>query len=147
MAGIFKAYDIRGLYPQELDERTAYAIGYHLRAILDEDDLARGGKVVVSHDMRASSPRLAAALSDGLRTAGLGVVHIGLATTPMNYFAIGHLRCSAGVQTTASHNPSAYNGFKLSRRDAIRSPARPGSAGWRNWWRLNRRRIPSLPRP
>jgi len=119
MAGIFKAYDIRGLYPQELDERTAYAIGYHLRAILDEDDLARGGKVVVSHDMRASSPRLAAALADGLRTAGLGVVHIGLATTPMNYFAIGHLRCSAGVQTTASHNPSAYNGFKLSRRDAI----------------------------
>ncbi len=119
MAGIFKAYDIRGLYPEELDERTAFAVGYHLRAILDEDDLARGGNVVVSHDMRSSSPRLAAALADGLRTAGLGVVHIGLATTPMNYFAIGHLRCSAGVQTTASHNPAAYNGFKLSRRDAI----------------------------
>ncbi len=119
MAGIFKAYDIRGLYPGELDERTAYAVGYHFRSILDEEDLARGGRVVVSHDMRASSPRLAAALSDGLRTAGLGVVHIGLATTPMNYFAIGHLGCSGGVQTTASHNPAAYNGFKLSRRDAI----------------------------
>ena len=119
MAGIFKAYDIRGLYPSELDEKTAYAVGYHFRAILDEEDLARGGRVVVSHDMRASSPRLAAALSDGLRTAGLGVVHIGLATTPMNYFAIGHLGCSGGIQTTASHNPAAYNGFKLSRRDAI----------------------------
>jgi phosphomannomutase len=119
MAGIFKAYDIRGLYPSQLDERLAYAIGYHFRGILEADDLVRGSTVVVSHDMRDSSPRLAAALGDGLRTAGLGVVQIGLATTPMNYFAIGSLRASGGIQVTASHNPAGYNGFKLSRRDAI----------------------------
>ncbi len=119
MAGVFKAYDIRGLYPQELDENLAYAVGYHYRAILDEDDLGRGGQVVVSRDMRSSSPRLVAALCDGLRTAGLGVIDIGLATTPMNYFAVGALGASGGIQVTASHNPAGYNGFKLSRRDAI----------------------------
>lgn len=119
MAGVFKAYDVRGLYPQELDENLAYAVGYHYRAILDADDLARGARVVVSRDMRSSSPRLVAALSDGLRTAGLGVIDIGLATTPMNYFAVGALEASGGIQVTASHNPAAYNGFKLSRRGAI----------------------------
>ncbi|MGE5235556.1 MAG: phosphomannomutase/phosphoglucomutase [Acidobacteriota bacterium] len=119
MSGVFKAYDVRGIYPDEIDERLAYAIGYHFSSILDGEDLARGRRVVVSHDMRDSSPRLAAALCDGLRTAGLGVVHIGLATTPMNYFAIGSLKTSAGIQVTASHNPARYNGLKLSRRDAI----------------------------
>jgi phosphomannomutase len=119
MAGVFKAYDIRGVYPTEVDEALAFAVGYHFRGILDDEDLARGHRVVVSHDMRPTSPKLAAALCDGLRTAGLGVVHIGLATTPMNYFAIGHLGVSGGIQVTASHNPAEYNGFKMSRRDAI----------------------------
>ncbi len=119
MAGIFKAYDVRGIYPSEIDEGIAYAIGYHLRGILEPEDLACGERVVVSHDMRASSLPLAAALCDGLRTAGLGVVHIGLATTPMNYFAVGSLGTAAGVQVTASHNPAKYNGLKFSRRDAI----------------------------
>ena len=97
----------------------AYAIGYHFRGILDSADLACGERVVVSHDMRASSLPLSAALSDGLRTAGLGVIHIGLATTPMNYFAIGSLGAAGGIQVTASHNPAHYNGCKLSRREAI----------------------------
>ena len=119
MAGVFKAYDVRGVYPSELDEKLAYAIGYHLRGILDEEDLQRGARVVVSRDMRASSVPLAAALAEGLRAGGLGVVDIGLATTPMNYFAIGHLRTSGGIQVTASHNPARYNGLKFSRRDAI----------------------------
>ena len=119
MGGVFKAYDVRGVYPSEIDENLSYAIGYHFREILDADDMARGGQVVVSHDMRDSSPRLAASLCDGLRTAGLGVVHIGLATTPMNYFATGFLAASAGIQVTASHNPAKYNGLKFSRRDAI----------------------------
>lgn len=119
MAGVFKAYDIRGLYPEQLDEDLAYKIGFHFRAILDGEDLARGGTVVLSTDMRESSVPLAAALTSGLRTAGLDVVEIGLATTPMNYFAVGHLGASAGIQVTASHNPAQYNGFKLSRRDAI----------------------------
>ncbi len=119
MAGVFKAYDIRGLYPGEVDERLGFEVGYNFRTILEEEDLACGERVVVSHDMRPSSPKLAAALCDGLRTSGLGVVHIGLATTPMNYFAIGHLGTSGGIQVTASHNPAAYNGFKMSRRTAI----------------------------
>ena len=119
MAGVFKAYDVRGVYPSELDEKLAYAIGYHFRGILDEEDLQRGARVVVSRDMRASSVPLAAALAEGLRAGGLGVVDIGLATTPMNYFAIGHLRTSGGIQVTASHNPARYNGLKFSRRDAI----------------------------
>jgi phosphomannomutase len=119
MAGIFKAYDIRGIYPGELNEDIAYRVGYHFRGILAEEDLARGGKIVVSQDMRISSAPLVQALCDGLRTAGLGVIRIVLATTPMNYFAIGHLKASAGIQVTASHNPAKYNGLKLSRRDAI----------------------------
>lgn len=119
MAGVFKAYDVRGLYPEELNENLAYSIGYHYRAILDADDLQCGGMVVVSRDMRSSSPRLVGALTDGLRTAGLAVIDIGLATTPMNYFAVGALRASGGIQVTASHNPAVYNGFKLSRHDAI----------------------------
>ena len=119
MAGVFKAYDIRGLYPGEVDERLAFEVGYTFRTILDAEDLACGERVVVSHDMRQSSPKLAAALSDGLRSNGLNVVHIGLATTPMNYFAIGHLAASGGIQVTASHNPAVYNGFKMSRRTAI----------------------------
>ncbi len=119
MGGIFKAYDVRGVYPSEIDERIAYAIGYHLRGILEPEDLACGERVVVSHDMRASSLPLSAALCDGLRTAGIGVVHIGLATTPMNYFAIGTLGTAGGIQVTASHNPARYNGLKFSRRNAI----------------------------
>ena len=119
MAGIFKAYDVRGLYPEEIDESLAFAIGYHFRSILGPEDLACGERVVVSHDMRASSLPLSAALCDGLRTAGLGVVHIGLATTPMNYFAIGSLGTAGGIQVTASHNPARYNGCKFSRRNAI----------------------------
>ncbi len=119
MGGVFKAYDVRGVYPEEIDEKLAFAVGLHFRGILEEEDLARGGQVVLSRDMRSSSASLAGSLSDGLRDAGLAVVDIGLATTPMNYFAIGHLGASAGIQVTASHNPAVYNGFKFSRRDAI----------------------------
>ena len=75
--------------------------------------------MVVSRDMRASSLPLIQSLSDGLRAAGLDVTDIGLATTPMNYFAIGHLGSSGGIQVTASHNPASYNGFKFSRRNAV----------------------------
>lgn len=119
MAGIFKAYDVRGIYPGELDETLARDIGRAFRAVLDDDDLAHGGeKVVVSRDMRPSSGPLAEALIDGLTAAGLDVVDIGLATTPMNYFAIGRLGTAGGVQVTASHNPAQYNGLKFSKHEA-----------------------------
>ena len=118
MAGIFKAYDIRGLVPSQLDEDTAYKIGLAYRVVLDDDDLALGGEIVVGRDMRASSEPLAAALIEGLRDSGLSVIDIGLASTPMNYFAIGTLEASGGIQVTASHNPAGYNGFKMSKRGA-----------------------------
>ncbi|MEM8964299.1 MAG: phosphomannomutase/phosphoglucomutase [Acidobacteriota bacterium] len=118
MAGIYKAYDIRGLYPEQIDEDIARKIGLAVQHILDEDDRQNGNTVVVSRDMRSHSEPLAAALIEGLRDGGLDVVDIGLATTPMNYFAVGHLGAAGGVQVTASHNPARYNGLKISRRDA-----------------------------
>jgi phosphomannomutase len=119
MAGIFKAYDIRGTYPDQVNEEIAFRVGYHFRDLLDDDDIARGSRVVVSRDMRSHSVPLAAALKRGLRARGIAVIDIGVADTPQNYFAIGHLGVSGGIQVTASHNPSVYNGFKMSRRDAI----------------------------
>jgi phosphomannomutase len=119
MAGIFKAYDVRGIYPSEIDEGIARAIGRAFRTALDDDDFAHGGEtIVVSRDMRPSSGPLADALVDGLTEAGLDVVDIGLATTPMNYFAIGRLRAAGGIQVTASHNPAKYNGLKFSKHEA-----------------------------
>ncbi len=119
MAGIFKAYDIRGTYPDQVNEAIAFRIGYHFRDLLDELDLACGPMVVVSRDMRPHSIPLSRALKDGLRARGIAVIDIGVADTPQNYFATGHLGASGGIQVTASHNPSAYNGFKISRREAI----------------------------
>jgi len=119
MAGIFKAYDIRGTYPDQVDEEIAFKVGYHFRDLLDDEDLACGSVVVVSRDMRSHSVPLAERLKAGLRARGLAVIDIGLADTPQNYFAIGHLGASGGIQVTASHNPAEYNGFKMSRRDAI----------------------------
>ena len=118
MGGIFKAYDIRGLYPSELNEGIARAVGQAFPAVLDEEDRASGNTVVVSRDMRVHSEPLAAALVDGLRSAGLDVLDIGMATTPMNYYATGHLGAAGGIQVTASHNPARYNGLKMSRSDA-----------------------------
>jgi len=119
MAGIFKAYDIRGTYPDQLDETTAFKVGYHFRDLLQAEDLALGPAVVVSRDMRSHSVPLAAALKNGLRARGVEVIDIGVADTPQNYFATGFLKASGGIQVTASHNPAEYNGFKMSRRDAI----------------------------
>ena len=118
MAGIFKAYDVRGIVPQQLDAAMARKIGLAFQHVLDEEDRAHGTTVVVSRDMRASSNELAAALIDGLTAGGLDVLDIGLATTPMNYYAIGHFGAAGGVQVTASHNPAQYNGFKFSRHGA-----------------------------
>jgi phosphomannomutase len=119
MAGIFKAYDIRGTYPDQIDEEIAFKVGYHYRDLLDEADLALGPVVVVSRDMRSHSVPLSEALKRGLRAREIAVIDIGVADTPQNYFATGHLGASGGIQVTASHNPAVYNGLKMSRRDAI----------------------------
>jgi phosphomannomutase len=118
MAGIFKAYDVRGTYPDQIDEQIAGRIGGAVRAVLDEAAVADNPTVVVSRDMRSHSGPLAEALIAGILRSGLDVLDIGLATTPMNYFAVGHLGTAGGVQVTASHNPARYNGFKLSLHGA-----------------------------
>ena len=117
MGGIFKAYDVRGIYPDQLDEDMAYKIGLAFQHVLAGEDVA-GRPVVVSRDMRSHSVPLSEALIRGLREGGLDVLDIGLATTPMNYFAVGHLEAAGGVQVTASHNPARYNGLKFSLSDA-----------------------------
>lgn len=118
MAGIFKAYDVRGLYPSQLNEEQAKKIGLAFHFVLDPDDFACGNTVIVSRDMRSHSPSLQQALIEGLRASGLDVLNIGLATTPMSYFAVGHLKAAGGVQVTASHNPAGYNGLKFSKHEA-----------------------------
>lgn len=119
MAGIFKAYDVRGIVPTQLNEEIAYKIGLAFQFVLDAEDRACGNTVVVSRDMREHSPGIEKALTQGLTDAGLDVIDIGLATTPMNYFAISHLKAAGGVQVTASHNPAQYNGLKFSRHGAL----------------------------
>ncbi|MDF1799880.1 MAG: phosphomannomutase/phosphoglucomutase [Planctomycetota bacterium] len=110
--GIFKAYDIRGLYPSELDEETAYRVGFHLVGLLGAK------RLVIGQDMRTHSPGLADEVSRGMRDAGCDVIRLGLASTPMTYHAIATLDCDGGLCVTASHNPGEYNGFKLCREDA-----------------------------
>ncbi|MBZ0111710.1 MAG: phosphomannomutase/phosphoglucomutase [Thermoanaerobaculia bacterium] len=118
MAGIFKAYDVRGLYPSQLNEELAEKIGRAFWHVLDHEGFTHGKQIVVSNDMRSHSKPLKAALIRGLTGAGLDVLDIGLATTPMNYFAVGSLGTAGGVQVTASHNPAEYNGLKFSLDDA-----------------------------
>jgi phosphomannomutase len=110
---IFKAYDVRGLYPSEITEAAAHAIGRAFVAYLD----AR--RIGVSHDMRLSSPSLAAAFIDGARAQGADVVEYGLAATDMLYFGVVRDKLDGGAQITASHNPRAYNGIKLVRQEAF----------------------------
>lgn len=122
MAGIFKAYDVRGLYPGQLNEELARRIGMafeHLVTIEGDQGAALPRTVVVSRDMRDHSVPLSAALCAGLTSAGLDVLDIGLATTPMNYFATGHLGAAGGIQVTASHNAAEYNGLKFSLAGAV----------------------------
>lgn len=116
---IFKMCDIRGVYPDPLDAeiswRVGHAVAQFLRSELRGYDRSRTEKstVVVGRDMRKSSPELQAALIDGLRAGGSPVIDIGLIDTPQLYFAVNQLTCCGGVQVTASHNPAAYNGFKI----------------------------------
>jgi phosphomannomutase len=110
---VFKAYDVRGLYPSELDEEGAYAIG---RAYAEHFEPKR---IAVGHDMRLSSPSMADAVTRGAVDAGADVSELGLVGTEMVYFAVGHLDLDGGVAVTASHNPKEYNGMKIVRRGAL----------------------------
>ena len=110
---VFKAYDVRGLYPFELDEGGAYAIG---RAYGEHFE---PGRIAVGRDMRLSSPAMAEAAMRGAADAGVDVVDIGLVGTEMVYFAVGELGLDGGIAVTASHNPKEYTGMKIVRRGAL----------------------------
>ncbi len=111
--GAFKAYDIRGIWKKDFDEDTVYKIGFFLPSLLKTD------AVVVGRDVRTSSPTIFENLSKGITDAGCDVWNLGLATTPMVYFATAFLNADASVQITASHNPAEYNGLKISRTGAL----------------------------
>lgn len=121
LAKVFKAYDVRATYPKPLNERIAFQVGYGTAQLLLKEaaDAGRADPmsrtICVGRDMRRSSPSLSEHLRRGMRAAGADVIDLGMVDTPFVYFAINHLRCAGGVQVTASHNPSNYNGFKISR--------------------------------
>jgi len=110
---VFKAYDVRGIYPDELDEDGAYAIG---RAYVQQFEPRR---IAVGRDMRLSSPQVAAAAIRGAADEGAEVLDLGLVGTEMLYFAVGQLDLDGGIAVTASHNPKEYTGMKIVRRGAL----------------------------
>ena len=122
---VFKAYDVRATYPNPLNEQTAWKIGYGAARYLFEKAQAIGRidpmmrYLVVGRDMRKSSPSLTQSLMEGIRAYGGHVIDVGLVDTPFVYFAINYLECAGGIQTTASHNPAEYNGFKISGLHAL----------------------------
>jgi phosphomannomutase len=107
--GIFKAYDIRGIYPDDLNEPVGYAIGRAFAALLKVD------KVVVGRDMRLSSPQMFEAVATGLMDQGADVLNIGMVSTDQYYYACATLD-HAGIMVTASHNPTQYSGFKMVKK-------------------------------
>ena len=109
----FGAYDIRGIYPEQVNEELAYRIGRSLPALLN------GRKFVIGRDMRLSGKSLSEALSKGLRESGCDVYDIGLCGTEMLYFAVPYLDLDGGIMITASHNPKDYNGMKFVKRDSV----------------------------
>jgi phosphomannomutase len=110
---VFKAYDVRGIYPDELDEEGAYAIG---RAYAEQFEPQ---KIAVGWDMRLSSPAMAEAAMRGAAEAGVDVLELGMVGTEMLYFAVGDLGLDGGIEVTASHNPKQYTGMKIVRRGAL----------------------------
>jgi phosphomannomutase len=110
---VFKAYDVRGIHPSDLDEEGAYAIG---RAYVER---FRPARIAVGRDMRLSAPTMAAAVIEGAADAGADVLDLGMVGTEMVYFAVGSLGLDGGICVTASHNPKEYTGMKIVRAGAL----------------------------
>lgn len=108
---IFREYDLRGIYPEEITEDVAYTLGRSFGTYIKKFGFE---KTVIGHDNRLSSPSLSDALIKGILETGIDVINLGLVTTPMYYFAKYHLEIYSGIMITASHNPKEYNGFKMS---------------------------------
>ena len=119
---IFKAYDVRGVYPEEINEKTAYLVGRAFVKFLRKKRL----KIAVGRDNRLSSDFLSKSLSKGILEAGADLIDLGLTTSPMFYWASYRHNLDGGIIVTASHNPSEYNGFKFVKEKAIPISAESG---------------------
>src|SRR3990167_4717929 len=122
--GIFRAYDIRGKYPEEINEDAAYkiarAFARYLKLGVRSGELEGAPlKIVVSADARVSSPALKEAFLDGLLDEGVEIIDAGLTTTPMHYFIVNKTEADGGAMITASHNPAEFNGIKLTKKGAV----------------------------
>jgi phosphomannomutase len=116
---IFKAYDIRGIYPEQLNEETAYGIGAAFSRLLQKENPGKQLQIIVSQDMRLSSPGLAEKVKKGVTDSGIDVVDAGLTSTPTFYFAVAFYGYDGGIQVSASHNPPKYNGMKMVRKRGV----------------------------
>lgn len=116
---IFKAYDIRGIYPDQLDEHAAYSIARGYAVLLSAENPGKTLSVAVGSDMRLSSPSLKAKVIEGLRDSDVNVVDIGLVSTPTFYFGVADGGFDGGLQVSASHNPKEWNGLKMVRKNAV----------------------------
>jgi phosphomannomutase len=112
--GIFKEYDVRGKYPQEINAKVGYKIGLAFAKFLS----LKNNSAVVGYDKRPTSPKLARAFISGLVDSGVNVIDIGVVTTPMLYFAVPFFKAKGGAMITASHLKETSNGIKFTRRDA-----------------------------
>ncbi len=110
---VFGAYDVRGIYPTDLNDDIAYKVGRGLVVFLNASE------VMVGRDMRLSSPAIAAAIMRGITDQGANAIDLGMTSTDELYFAVGKFKAPAGVMITASHNPGNYNGIKMCREEAI----------------------------
>src|SRR5689334_13795693 len=110
---VFKAYDVRGIYPSELDEDGAEAIGSAFVEVFEHR------RIAIGHDMRLSSPAMAEAAGRGAEAAGAEVLNLGLVGTEMVYLAVGELGLDGGFMVTASHNPKEYTALKIVRAGAL----------------------------
>lgn len=116
---IFKSYDIRGIYPEQLNEETAYALGRAYATFMKRETGQERLKVAVGRDMRLSSDSLKKNLVQGLLDSGIDVEDIGLVSSPTFYFGVAFFGLDGGIQVSASHNPKEWNGFKLVRKGAV----------------------------
>ncbi len=116
---VFKAYDIRGVYPSDINEDFAYKLGFAFADLRQKEEGREDLTILVSRDMRISSPALHKSLIKGLSESGANVIDIGLASTPTMYFASAFYKCDGGIQVSASHNPKDDNGFKIVRSHGI----------------------------
>lgn len=115
---IFKAYDIRGIYPTDLNEEIAYQIARQLAILIKTENPAKTLTAVISRDMRLSGNSIHKNVLQGLADEDINIIDIGLGSTPMFYFAVSYFNVDFGAQISASHNPKDYNGFKITRARA-----------------------------